>query len=84
MKELLNSIRVFTKYGYRQHRSTLVESLKTSVAISSRSFDNMLQSGRFSFYCFDDRCNQLLWLSDDTEMWLFVQVELCQKSVKTI
>lgn len=75
----MTDLRVFLKYGYRQHKSTLEESLKTSVAISSRSFDNHLQSGRFRFYCYDERCNQILWLSDDTEMWLFIELDVCLK-----
>lgn len=62
------------KYGYRRHSGGLDESLKTKVYIRSDSFMNMLKTGRYTPYGFDDRCNQVLWLCYDNSLWLFIEL----------
>ena len=62
------------RYGYRQHKGGLEESLRTKVYIRQEQFNTMLSSGKFHVYGFDSRCNQLLWLSSTTQTWLFVEI----------
>lgn len=63
----------FVKYGYRHHRGSLEDSLKTKVYISSKTFEEMLRTGNYHLYAFDYRCNQVLWLYKTGETWLFIE-----------
>ena len=66
-------------YGKREHREGLQESLETSVRISEREFEKLLRDkdNDYSYYCFDNRCNQILFLGkyELKYMWLFIQLE---------
>lgn len=66
----------YLKFGYRKHCGNLKESLATSVYIRSENFMRMLLSGRFTPYAFDERCNQLVFLSADTSTWLFLEISI--------
>lgn len=65
---------VFIKYGYRDHRGGLEESLKTKNYIKSESFDRMIRTGNYAYYGYDSRCHQLLWLHKNSGTWLFIEV----------
>lgn len=63
----------FLKYGKRKHRGGLQESLETTCFISEREFQQCLSS--YDYYCFDDRCNQILFINTDEEFtWLFIEI----------
>lgn len=63
------------KFGLREHRGSLEESLKTVKTISLSTFLSLLD--KYEFYCFDDRCQQLLFcvkdLNSPLPFWLFIQ-----------
>lgn len=67
------------KYGFRDHRSTLQESLQTKQYISYYDFGKRSQNYRF--YAYDKRCRQLMFIIDnmkhhlDEPTWLFIELE---------
>lgn len=61
------------RFGYREHRVTLDESLKTRVYISCKTFDKMIKSDTFDYYGYDPRCHQYLWLNAHYN-WLFIEL----------
>ena len=71
------------KFGYRDHRSTLQESLQTKQYISINDFTK--RSKNYRFYAYDNRCKQLMFIRDEMEhhytepTWLFIELEREEK-----
>lgn len=76
LDKVIKNCNPYLKYGYRRGAELLEDSLATKVYIRSDTFMKMLMSGNFFPYCFDGRCNQVLWLSKDTCTWLFIEISL--------
>ena len=65
------------KFGFRHHRGTLKESLKTQRYISEGLFNSLLLD--YAYYGFDNRVNQLLFVIRDMDKverptWLFIEL----------
>lgn len=63
------------RYGYRQHRGGLQESLQTKVYISVDTFKRMLDNKTVEYYAFDERCNQVLYINWETYTWYFIEIQ---------
>lgn len=66
------------KFGKRKHRGALQDSLDTSVEIYEEEFKNLIRdkNNGYNYYCFDNRCNQILFLGkyELDYMWLYIQL----------
>lgn len=68
------------KYGYRDLRELLAESLETSKYISIEEFKKRLRKFKYQFYAFDDRVNQIMFIINDIPghldqpTWLFIEI----------
>lgn len=66
------------KFGKREHRGSLNESLTTSIQINEEEFKELLNNrdNKYKYYCFDNRCNQILFCGKHEleYMWLFIQI----------
>ena len=64
------------KYGKREHRGGLKESLATSKYIDEYTFNRLVK--KYDYYCVDERCNQIMFIAKDMSrkyIWLFIEVE---------
>lgn len=67
------------KYGYRFHRGGLQDSLSTKVYITENDFRK--RSKNYTFYAYDSRCRQLVFIRNEMEnyytepTWLFIELE---------
>lgn len=64
------------KYGKRQQRGSTRESLETSVYMSEYEFQKEFNSKKMKFYCYDTRCNQILFITSRSceYDWYFIEV----------
>ena len=66
------------EFGKREHRGSLQESLNTSVQITEQEFRDLLydKNNDYKYYCYDNRCNQILFLGkyDLKYLWLYIQL----------
>ena len=68
---------MIAKYGTREHRGALKDSLETAVYISFYDFIKRLKD--YKFYSFDERVNQVMFLIKDftnvkKPAWLFIEI----------
>lgn len=65
------------KYGYRDHRELLEDSLSTKVYIDEKDFRFRLK--KYEFYGYDERCRQILFIRKDNSVfapwWLFIELQ---------
>ena len=68
-------------FGKREHRGGLKESLETSVEITAQEFNELLKNkaNDYSYYCFDDRCNQIVFLGKYSLKYMFLYIQLENK-----
>lgn len=75
-------------YGKREQRGGLQESLDTSLLITEEEFKELLKdydNNGYDYYCYDERCNQILFLGDYRlkYQWLYIQLPyITDKSIK--
>lgn len=69
------------KYGTRDHRETLEESLETKKYINSSEFKRLMSKNIYHYYTTDYRCNQILFILNDIPKyykyyttWIFIEV----------
>lgn len=76
------------KYGYREHRELLTESLKTKVYCTEEEFRKMAQ--KYRYYAYDKRCKQIVFIIDNMQQyyteptWLFIELEEKEKWVENV
>lgn len=65
-------------YGKREHRGGLQDSLDTAVEITKEEFENLLKdkSNNYTYYCFDERCNQVIFLGNYELKYMFLYIHL--------
>lgn len=64
---------MYIKYGKREHRGTLEESLKTKKEITDKEFSILVNY--YTYYGYDNRCNQILFINIKKEYtWLYIEV----------
>ena len=64
---------MYIKYGKREHRGSLEDSLKTKKTISEKTFQKLLKN--YNYYCYDSRCNQILFINTKLQYtWLYMEI----------
>ena len=68
-------------FGKRDHRGGLKESLETSVEITEQEFKKLLndKDNDYHYYCFDDRCNQIIFIGKPELDYMFLYIQLKNK-----
>lgn len=68
------------RFGTREHRGGLDESLATSKYFDEKRFNELLPY--YEYYAFDERCNQIMFILKDMEhewrnhpVWLFIEIK---------
>lgn len=71
-------MKYYIKFGKREHRGGLKESLTTSVEITESEFKNLLndKDNGYTYYCFDERCNQIIFLGKYELRYMFLYIQL--------
>lgn len=71
-------MKYYIKFGKREHRGGLKESLTTSVEITESEFKNLLndKANGYTYYCFDERCNQIIFLGKYELRYMFLYIQL--------
>ena len=63
----------YYKYGYRQQRTDLKESLRTIVYISEQSFKNAMNRLRLQFVGYNLRCHHFEWIDPMNKTIWFIE-----------